>query len=379
MGSPRRPYNWDAFDKWGGGDSGRDGTVSEIKFGVRLPVAGPLATPAGIKRSVREAEAMGFDTAWVHDYLIWTKELDRLHISCGSIDAVEAAGDDYPPMFYESLANLAFCAAVTDRIRLGVAVLCLPYRDPVVTAKQIATIDALSNGRVDLGIGQGAPKSTYNVDFEVLGISRRDKVKRTREYFEAMRTIWSEDCASFQGQFVNFDGATIYPKPVQKPHPPVWIGGSAELSLEMVADYADGWLSFFITAEQFRRANADLQTRLEARGRAAESLTIASELYCVLAETTAEAERIARPTMQVFDQAMAGTTGRFADNPAATSTGSEVWASSLIGSPTALRDQITHFVDAGVSYFELKFLYYTVDHLLAQWEMFVDEVAPAFK
>jgi probable F420-dependent oxidoreductase len=350
-----------------------------IKFGVRLPVAGPLANPAGIKRSVREAEAMQFDTAWVHDYLIWTRELDRLHISCGSIDAVEAAGPEQPPVFYESLSNLAYCAAVTDRIRLGVAVLCLPYRAPVVTAKQIATIDALSGGRLDLGIGQGAPKSTYNVDFEVLGISRQTKVKQTREHFEAMRAIWTEDTATHHGQFVDYEGATIYPKPVQQPYPPIWIGGSAPLSLELIADYADGWLSFFIKADQFERARADLYERLAKRGRAPESLTIASELYCVLADTTEEAERFALPTMQVFDQAMQGTTGRFADEPGATSTFNEVWASSLIGSPAAVRAQLERFVAAGVTYFELKFLYATLDHLLEQWKLFADDVAPAFR
>src|SRR5262249_4089012 len=96
-------------------------TTKKPEFGVRIPVAGVLANPADIKRTAVEADEMGFDHLWVHDYLIWNKELDRIHISCGSREAVDRAGPDYPPIFYESLTNLAFCAAVTERIRLGVA------------------------------------------------------------------------------------------------------------------------------------------------------------------------------------------------------------------------------------------------------------------
>jgi probable F420-dependent oxidoreductase len=282
-------------------------------------------------------------------------------------------------VFFESLANLAFCAALTERIRLGVAVLCLPYREPVITAKQIATIDALSGGRIDLGIGQGAPKQTFNVEFEVLGIPRSNKVKRTREHFEAMRTVWTEDPATFRGELVQFDDAVVHPRPVQTPHPPVWIGGSAPLSLDLIADYADGWLSFFIQPHQFPAAIADLHGRLAARGRPPESLTIASEVYCVLADTTAEARRRAEPTMRRFEEAMAGMTGRFAGEGTAGSTYEEVWASSLVGSPAAVRERLAEYVDAGVRYFELKFLYRTIDEMLWQWRMFVEDVAPAFR
>jgi probable F420-dependent oxidoreductase len=353
--------------------------MAGIKFGVRLPVAGPLAQPATIKQAVITAEELGFDTAWVHDFVIWTKQLDELHISCGSADAVDAAGPDYPPMFYESLSNLAFCAALTERIRLGVAVLCLPYREPVVTAKQIATIDALSGGRIDLGIGQGAPKQTFNVDFEVLGIPRTNKTKRTREHFEAMREIWTTAPASYQGELVQFEGAIVYPRPVQSPYPPIWIGGSAPLSLDLVADYADGWLSFFVPPDHFPTAIAGLHERLEARGRAPESLTIASELYCVMAETTEEAQRRAGPTMDRFGAAMAGTTGRFSPSGQSTDTYSEVYEASLIGSPTDVRERLAEYIAAGVSYFEVKFLYRTIDEMFWQWQTFADEVMPAFR
>src|SRR5690242_7102144 len=103
-------------------------------FGVRLPCAGVLASPEAMVRVAREAESLGYDSVWVHDYLIWTKTLDREHLSCGSREAVEAAGD-VPPVFFESLTNLAFIAGATNRIRMGTAILVLPYRNAIVTAK----------------------------------------------------------------------------------------------------------------------------------------------------------------------------------------------------------------------------------------------------
>jgi probable F420-dependent oxidoreductase len=353
--------------------------TAQARFGVRLPVAGVLASPQAIKTSAIEADHLGFDTLWVHDYLIWNKELDSVHISCGSREAFEAAGADYPPMFYESLTALAYCAAVTERVRLGVAVLILPYREPLFTAKQIASIDDLSEGRLELGIGQGAAKSTLNVDFEVLGVSRMTKVRRTREHLEAMLSVWNEDSPSFEGEFYKFEGATIYPKPRQLPHPPIWIGGQADKSLDMVADYADGWLSCWVTPEQFPSAVSNLSRRLKDRGRSPDGLAIGSEIQILLADSEQEAQRQAGRTMGAFEQGYAGTTGRFAEDQQATSTLNEIWASSLIGTPEQVRDRIAAYVDAGCTYFELKFIYHDLEHLFAQWRSFADVVMPAFR
>jgi probable F420-dependent oxidoreductase len=352
--------------------------ANKPRFGVRLPVAGVLASPQAIRRVALEAERLGYDSLWVHDYVIWNKTLDRLHISCGSREAVDAAGEDYPPIFFESLANLAFLSGITSRIRLGVAVLILPYREPVVTAKQLATIDVLSNGRLELGIGQGAAKSTLNEEFEVLGISRSTKVSRTREYFEAMRRLWTEECPSFEGHFVKFGPATIYPKPVQKPHPPIWIGGSADKSLDMIADYATGWLSFWVNPSQFPQAIARVNARLASRGRNPDSLTIGTEIQVMLADTTNEARRQAQRTMQAFEQGYAGTTGLMAEDQTQTSALDEIWNSSLVGSPEDVRAEVTRYVGAGCTFFELKFMYHSIDHLLEQLSAFSERVLQHF-
>ena len=351
--------------------------MQPIRFGVRLPVAGPLASSHGIRTTAIQAEALGFDTVWVHDYIIWNKEMDRLHISCGSREAFEAAGDDFPPLFFESISNLAFIAGATSKIRIGVAVLCLPYRqDAVVTAKQIATIDTLSEGRLELGIGQGGPKIQKGIDFEVLGISRATKVTKTREYLDAMKELWTEDSPSFAGKFVSFDGATVYPKPVQQPYPPIWIGGQKEQSLNMVADYANGWLPGFLSPSQFPGAIAEVHRKLADRGRDPSTLTVGTEIQIYLGETTEEARDVVRPTMSGFGDAFAGAIGGFAASDA--DPLQEVWNSSLIGTAADVTDEIGRYVDAGCTLFELKFIYHTIDHLLEQWQKFAEEVAPSF-
>lgn len=354
--------------------------MNPTRFGVRIPCAGPLASPSAMKTTSQLAEELGFDSIWVHDYIVWTRALDNVHISCGSREAVEAAGPERPPMFYESITNLAYIAAATSTIKLGVGVLVLPYREPIATAKQLANVDALSDGRLILGVGQGAAKSTLNEDFEVLGVARRDKVPRTRDYLSAMLAIWREDeeTVSWKGDYVSFENATIFPKPVQQPHPPIWIGGQAEKSLEMIADFADGWLSFWVSPEQFPAAIADVHRRLEIRGRDPKPFEVGTEIQIYLADTTAQARKDALPTVKAFEEGYAGTTGGFAEEGTEADPLDEIWNSSLIGSPDDVSARIQEFVDAGCNFFELKFIYRDLVHLEEQWRAFATDVMPRF-
>lgn len=354
--------------------------TQDPRFGVRVTCAGPLSSTDALKRSSIAADRLGFDTLWVHDYYVWNQLLDSVHISCGSREAYweASARDDYEPLFFESLTNLAYIAGITENIRLGTAVLCLPYREPIGTAKQIANIDVLSGGRLELGVGQGAPKSTHNVEFEVMGISRATKVKHTREVFEAMREIWTNDKATWHGEFYNFDEAEVFPKPLQKPFPPIWIGGSAHNSLEMIADYADGWLSFWITPDQFPAAIADLKGRIAKRGRDAEAFTVGSEIQVYLGDTMEQARSEVEPTMRAFEEGYAGTTDVHLSDEEKTDTLSAIWNASLVGSPDDVTEQIQRYLDAGCTAFEMKFIYHSVDHLIEQWTRFQEEVAPNF-
>ncbi len=334
-----------------------------VEFGIRLPVAGPLASPTSIRAIARLAEDLGFDALWVHDYIVWTKELDRTHVSCG---AVEMLKGDPEPLFYESLITLSHVAALTSTIKIGVAVLILPYRNPIVAAKQVATLDALSGGRLILGVGVGAKKSTRNQDFEVLGVKRSEKYALFREYAAVMKEIWTDPYPSFQGDSISFPETEINPKPVQKPYPPLWLGGAGEQAVELVAEVGDGWVPAWLTPDDFRRRGPEVRAMARAKGRD-RPITLASEIVTCLGRTADEVDRLSDLTVRGFTQ---GFTVRTHD---------QAMEASLIGTPDQVCKRIGAFVDAGVRHFEMKPIYPTVDSLVEQLKLFSGSVLPSFR
>jgi probable F420-dependent oxidoreductase len=337
------------------------------EFGVRLPVAGPLASAAAIVQTARSAEDLGYHALWVHDFIGWTRFQDRHHVSCGSVEAVEAAGDDAEPLFFESLTNLAFLAGITERVRLGVAVLCLPYRNPIVAAKQVANIDVLSGGRLILGIGVGAAQTTHNVDFELLGVSRKTKYAMTRDYLRAMIAIWTQDQAAHTGDFISFPLTELYPKPLQKPHPPIWVGGGGPKSVDIASEFASGWLPPWISPEGYPERIAELRAAADEKGRDVE-FDIATEVYVCIGDSDEEAHRVAARTLGVLPEG-------FADD----ATPQAISDAGLIGSPATIADKLERYVQGGVKHYEMKFIYRDIDHLLRQMELFSREVAPRFE
>jgi len=340
--------------------------MSKVEFGVRLPVAGPLATPAAVKRTAQRAEQLGFDALWVHDFIGWTGFQDRTHVSCGSVEAVEAANK--PPMFFESLTNLAFLAGITERIRLGVAVLCLPYRNPIIAAKQVANIDVLSNGRLILGIGTGAPKSTHNVDFEVLGVSRKTKYEVTTDYLRAMQAVWTMDRPAYQGEFISFPETEINPKPVQKPYPPLWVGGASDKAVEFAAEFCTGWLPPWIPPDQYPARIESLYAKAREKGRGDVQFDIATEVYVCVDRSSQAAQSNAARTLGILPEGFA-----------ADATPAAVRDAGLIGSPDEVVEKLRRYVEAGVSHYEMKFIYRNVDHLLEQLDLFSREIMPAVR
>lgn len=327
-------------------------------------MAGPLASPAAIQRIAQASEGLGFDSVWLHDFIIWNEHLDRVHISCGSAEAVEQAGD-YPPMFFESLSTLAFVAGVTSRVRLGIAVLCVPFRNPIITAKQIATIDTLSGGRMILGIGTGAAKSVGNLDFEVLGVSRANKYGVTRDYVGAMQAVW-EGASAYSGPFVQFEEATIYPLPAQRPHPPLWLGGAGPKALAMAGEFGDGWIPGRVSVEEYPRRIAEIHEHAARSGRTLNGFTVASEIYACIGETDAVARSKAERTIETVV-----SRGGFGTVAAQESFASH----ALIGNADTLAEKVASYARAGVEHFELKFIYQSVDDLIEQLEIFSSGVA----
>ncbi len=333
------------------------------EFGIRLPVSGPLAGPSNIRIAATAAEEHGFDSVWVHDFIVWNEKLDRTHVSAGAIELIEEGTE---PRMFESLMTLAWVAAATTRVKIGTAILCVPYREPVVTAKQVATLDSLSGGRLILGVGVGGTKRTNNQDFEVLGIPRTEKYGRTREGVLAMKSLWEEERPSYQGEFFGFPETTMYPKPVQSPLP-IWFGGKGDKSLDLVAEFGHGWLPTWLAVDQYAELLPGLADRLAQRGRSLADLTIGKECYVCIAESAEEAEEISAATMATFSS---GFTVR---------TEEAARASALVGNPAEVAAAVARFVEVGVQHFEMKFIFRSMDELHHQLRLFATEVAPTFR
>jgi probable F420-dependent oxidoreductase len=195
-----------------------------VQFSFRPPNADYLgfeATAEGIIQTACKAEELGFDAVFVNDHII----VDGSPRSAAWTNT------------YDPLIALSFIAAHTSRILLGTSVLIMPYRNPIATAKMLATLDQMSGGRVIAGVGVG-----WNAaEFQALGVPFHERGARTTEYLRIWKACWTPGTVSFTGKFFSFVNMHISPKPLQQPHPPIWIGGSSAAALRRAAEFAQVW------------------------------------------------------------------------------------------------------------------------------------------
>ncbi len=211
-----------------------------MKFGIGLPALilyppvmsrwEPQAPASDITRVAQAADGLGYDWVTVPEHIIIPDEM------------AEVMGPRYP----EGWTAAAFLAGATKRIRVLTYVLVLPYRNPVMLAKQVATADFLSGGRVILGAAVGHMQR----EFELLGVPFHERGRLTDEYLQAMIELWTGERPAFQGKHVQFERVVFEPKPVQKPYPPIWIGGNSRPAMRRAAMYGDGWIPFLIRRQQ---------------------------------------------------------------------------------------------------------------------------------
>lgn len=208
---------------------------ARMRFGIAVPNYGPLASPENLLRLARRAESLGVDSLWVADHLV-------APVGVQSVYPFDRSPDPKPgemaviEQFYEPLTTLAFVAGATSHIRLGVSVYVMPYRNPVVTAKIVATLDALSQGRVIFGVGVGWLRE----EFVALGQDARHRGRVTDEYLEVCRRLWRDEVASFEGRHYRLPAVRTGPKPVQRPWPPIWIGGNSDAAIARAVALGDG-------------------------------------------------------------------------------------------------------------------------------------------
>ena len=206
-----------------------------ITFGCTLPSRGSLASPEILRSLAQRAEDLSFDSIWVSDHVILPREVESFYPYAA--DGVPTFTPDQP--YYDPIATLNFLAGCTEKLRLGTHVLILPYRNPVVTAKMLATLDVLSGGRLTLGIGVGWMEE----EFKALGLDNYEqRGEVSNEYIQLFKELWTQDSPEFQGNHYQISGSGFQPKPLQKPHPPIWIGGHTSPAIRRAAAFGDGWM-----------------------------------------------------------------------------------------------------------------------------------------
>jgi probable F420-dependent oxidoreductase len=205
-----------------------------MQFGFNLPNSGTLATPEIMSRIAREGEALGYDYLTVTDHVVLPDmaEPGYPYSESGAFYSTDSAHR------HEMLTLAAYLAAITSRLRLVLAVLVVPHRPAVLAAKMLATIDVLSGGRLTVGIGAGWLKAEFD---SVVTTPFAERGAVTDEYVAAFRTLWTEKKPRIEGQYVHHNGLLLEPKPVQKPHPPIWVGGESGPSLRRAARLGDAW------------------------------------------------------------------------------------------------------------------------------------------
>jgi probable F420-dependent oxidoreductase len=230
-----------------------------MKFGIFAPLANPFATGDYLQALGTAAEQRGFDSIWVAEHVVLFDEY---------VSRYPYANDGRIPVRPESgildpFAALSYLAAVTTNIRLGTGICLVPQRNPVYTAKEVATVDWLSGGRFDLGIGVG----WLAEEFGALGVPWDRRGSRCRAYIDVMKTLWADPVSQYSGEFYELAPTRQYPKPMQQPHPPIHFGGESDAALRRVADVGQGWYGFGLLPEQLKERMERLDQLLERRGR----------------------------------------------------------------------------------------------------------------
>ena len=302
-----------------------------MKFGVMLPHYRHVASTEAITRLGKEAEDMGYDSVWVTD------------VTTMRPDVVERFG----PVFYESLTVLAFVAGLTNTIRLGSSVIVLPYRNPIHMAKVVSSIDSLSHGRLMLGVGVGGAE----LEYRQLGAPWEDRGDRSDEAIRIFKELWTSENPSIQSKNYQLSDIQFYPKSVQKPHLPIWIGGSSRRALRRTVEFGDVWHPVKLDLGLLAERKSQLWRLAERAGRDPEEIGIAM-----------------REPMKIVSD-----------------SGPSSDAGALLGTVKKVIDNVARFRDAGVNYLVLDTFYgipelygETVDSILVTMERFATEVIPQF-
>jgi probable F420-dependent oxidoreductase len=241
-----------------------------MQWGIHLPHLGRQVDRKTLMGFAREAERLGCHSGWVSDHVCWPAEIESKYpyTDDGSFQPQTDMG------WLDPISTLTFVAGCTETLRLGTTVLILPYRMPVQTAKQIASLDVMSDGRAILGVGVGWMAE----EAAVLGMPWDKRGKRSDEQLEIFHRLFTEQEPSFDGEFYSFPKVGFEPKPVQSPFP-IWVGGSTPAAFRRVAKYGQAFHAAFQPREEIVDAWSQVQRECEAIGRDPSGLTLSLRIY----------------------------------------------------------------------------------------------------
>ncbi|MGQ0570627.1 MAG: LLM class flavin-dependent oxidoreductase [Armatimonadota bacterium] len=335
-----------------------------MRFSMALPngvegLAFPLrfAGPVEIVDLARSAAQSGFDAVWCNDHLSTQRY-------------VQAKWRELPN-YYEPLISLSFVASAVPGIRLGTSVVVMPMREPVVLAKQVATLDVFTGGRLWLGLGVGA----YREEFEAVRPRLRGANRGAilAEGIRALRVLFEEHDASFNGTYYQFEGVTMAPKPLQRPFP-IYVGGNSEANAERAGRFGQGWLPAVLPPATIAARLDRLRQAADAAGRNPDEIDVAPQVTVCLGRTAEAArERFRRSHLFHHLESLQASTLRGQDLD-------QVTAHDLIGTPEGVLDRIAAFAHVGVTH--LASLVFTSDSVLElkeQMQWFVAEVMQPWK
>jgi probable F420-dependent oxidoreductase len=342
-----------------------------MKFSTGLPNAREgrqnligSVTADGIKRQAQVAEEHGYYALWPNEFFTSMAQVQHTYVD--------------PPNLYETIVSMTWAAAATERIRIMPSTIVLPLHEPIMLARQIATLDAFSNGRITLGIGLGGDKAEY-------GRMRPDNPNRSKlmeEYMAAIELLWTERSASYSGKYVQFSDVETLPKPVQRPLP-VLRAGHGEEVFKWIARHGQGWIDSQFTPDEMAGYVQRLATLTAEAGRGQQQLEIARQWYVSIARTADEAKanfaasvppatRTAEPKpVAAPGAAERGPGGPPAGPPARATTSAE---RSLIGTPEQILKRLRDYEPVGVTEMCVIFYSPTVQAVEDQTRLFAEEV-----
>jgi probable F420-dependent oxidoreductase len=319
----------------------------KVLFDVVVPTDGPKVSIESILKFGLESERLGFDCLWVSDHLI--DPTPFLYIVFPNLP--EVGIKSY--RIFEAWTTITALAVLTKRIRLGTYVLCNAFRQPSVLAKMSATLDVISNGRLNLGVGSGWLKS----EFDAYGINMEKHQVRSEKLIEAIQVIkslWTTPGTSFSGKYYFLSTANLDPKPIQKPYPPLFVGGWSQTCAEIVAEHADGWVPNNVDADILKKRISLLLKAAEDFGRDPHEIKIAYGIdYFIISKDSAEIEKVALAKL-------------------GSKKPGEPW---FVGTPKQCSEKFAKYIDLGINEFIIKFAEPSTEAL----KLFAEEVMPRFE